>query len=92
MLSEEEAVQKAKTLVEKWYVGEARKWLESEWIDSYRDRANGARLLVWEGSPPKGYVIVMPYQVIALSVHGERKRIFQFDMKRHFEQKRVKQP
>lgn len=76
MITEQEAICKAKTVVEKWYGGDPRSWLESDWVDSYESRGNGARLLVWEGSPPKGYVVVIPYAVIALSVDGGKKRVF----------------
>jgi hypothetical protein len=54
----EKAIEKAKALVARNY-GETgdRKWLKSNPPDSYGDERYRVELYVFEGSPPKGFVV-----------------------------------
>ena len=62
MLNEtfEEAIEKAKLSVIKSYDCKGsveRKWLEAN-LDSYEEKHSRLKILVREGSPPKGHIIV----------------------------------
>jgi hypothetical protein len=75
----EEAIEKAKQVVVRSYDGERlenRPWLEGSVPDSYGSPSYRTTILVREGSPPKGYVIIMRASmdgdtVLALGVYGE---------------------
>ncbi len=55
----EETVAKAKRCVERAYRERTvRKWLSASPPPSYEDESYAVSLYVYEGSPPKGYVIV----------------------------------
>ena len=53
----EKIIEKAKLRVENSYRGSKRKWFEAELPYSYSDPKYKVKLFVYEGSPPKGYVI-----------------------------------
>ena len=53
----ERVIEKAKLCVEKDYGGSKRKWFEAEPPYSYSDPRYKVKLFIYEGSPPKGYII-----------------------------------
>ena len=65
----EQLIERAKRLVEHWYncrQGE-RPWLEAEPPYSYDNPEYKVKLLVLEGSPPKGYILVdYSYRMVKL--------------------------
>jgi hypothetical protein len=46
--------------------GDSRKWLVGRIPPSYRTASNGGRILVREGSPPRGYILDTPTTVYAI--------------------------
>lgn len=72
------ALDKAKHWVEKSCGpdGPKRDWLVTAPIDSYGSSGNRARLLVLQGSPPRGFIIETAHYAIAVSASGEKKKRF----------------
>jgi len=53
----EGVIEKAKRKIEESYGGMKRQWLKTK-IDSYENPLYRIELYVYEGSPPKGYIVV----------------------------------
>lgn len=68
----QKAIEAAQARVEKLSPDGNRKWLFGAPPDSYGSESQRCQLLVREGSPPRGYVLVLPSVVFAFNSLGKR--------------------